>query len=303
MSTDITTPAVAADAAPAAERWRTPIELTVLGAIWGGSFLFMRVAAADFGAVPLVEARLALGGLILTPFLWRARAEFSARLWLRIAAIAAINSVTPFVLFAWGAERAPAGIGAITNAMTVMFTVLVGFLFFGERIGARRLIGLTAGFVGVAVLASGKTAGASVWPAALAGTAASVCYGFGINLVRRHLTGYPPAAVAAATLLAGSLLLAPLAVYTWPPAAIPAASWVSALLLGVLCTGSAFVFYYRLIARIGAARTATVTYLIPLFGVVWAWLLLGEPLTLTMALAGALILAGVALSQPRAARK
>jgi drug/metabolite transporter (DMT)-like permease len=302
MSTDITTPA-AAGAAPAAERWRTPLELTVLGAIWGGSFLFMRVAAGDFGAVPLVEARLALGGLILTPFLWRARAEFTAGLWLRIAGIAAINSVTPFVLFAWGAERAPAGIGAITNAMTVMFTVLVGFLFFGERISARRLIGLTAGFVGVAVLASGKTAGASVWPAALAGTAASVCYGFGINLVRRHLTGHPPAAIAAATLLAGSVLLAPLAIYTWPARPIPTASWVSALLLGVLCTGAAFVFYYRLIGRIGAARTATVTYLIPLFGVVWAWLLLGEPLTVTMALAGALILSGVALSQQRAAKK
>ncbi|HUL48192.1 MAG TPA: DMT family transporter [Steroidobacteraceae bacterium] len=302
MSTDLTTPA-ARSAAQAEERWRTPLELTVLGAIWGGSFLFMRVAAADFGPVPLVEARLALGGLILTPFLWRARAQFSVGLWLRIAVIALINSVTPFVLFAWGAERAPAGIGAITNAMTVMFTVLVAFLFFGEKIDARRLIGLSAGFVGVAVLASGRTAGASVWPAALAGTAASVCYGFGINLVRRHLTGYPPAAVAAATLLAGSVLLSPLAIYNWPAHAIPAASWVSALLLGVLCTGAAFVFYYRLIARIGAARTATVTYLIPLFGVVWAWLLLGEPLTLTMALAGVLILSGVALSQQRATRK
>jgi drug/metabolite transporter (DMT)-like permease len=309
MSTDLTTPAAAGaaqgagqGAGQAAERWRTPLELTLLGAIWGGSFLFMRVAAADFGPVPLVEARLALGGLILTPFLWRARAQFTAGLWLRIAAIAAINSVTPFVLFAWGAERAPAGIGAITNAMTVMFTVLVGFLFFGERISARRLIGLSAGFVGVAVLASGKTAGASVWPAALAGTAASVCYGFGINLVRRHLTGYPPAAIAAATLLAGSVLLAPLAIYTWPARAIPTGSWVSAVLLGVLCTGAAFVFYYRLIGRIGAARTATVTYLIPLFGVVWAWLLLGEPLTASMALAGALILSGVALSQQRAAK-
>jgi len=302
MSTDLTTPAVTG-AAQAAERWRTPIELTLLGAIWGGSFLFMRVAAADFGPVPLVEARLALGGLILTPFLWRARAQFSAGLWLRIASIALINSVTPFVLFAWGAERAPAGIGAITNAMTVMFTVLVAFLFFGEKISARRLVGLIAGFVGVAVLASGKTAGASVWQAALAGTAASVCYGFGINLVRRHLTGYPPAAVAAATLLSGSVLLSPLAIYTWPAHAIPAASWVSALLLGVLCTGAAFVFYYRLIARIGAARTATVTYLIPLFGVVWAWLLLGEPLTVTMALAGTLILSGVALSQQRATKK
>jgi drug/metabolite transporter (DMT)-like permease len=289
--------------APAAAPWRTPVELTLLGAIWGGSFLFMRVSAADFGPWPLVEARLALGGLILTPFLWRARTQFSLGLWLRIAAIAAINSVVPFALFAWGAERAPAGIGAITNAMTVMFTYLVAHFFFGERIGARRLIGLSAGFVGVAILASGKTAGVGVWQAALAGTSAAVCYGFGINLVRRYLTGYPPAAVAAANLITGALLLAPLAAYTWPSRSIPPASWASAVLLGVLCTGAAFVLYYRLIARIGAPRASTVTYLIPLFGVIWAWLLLGEPLTMTMALAGALILSGVALSQQRATKK
>jgi drug/metabolite transporter (DMT)-like permease len=295
-------PAIAASVAPEEAPWRTPLELTLLGAVWGGSFLFMRVAARDFGAFPLVEARLALGALVVMPFLWRDRAQFTPALWLRIAGIAAINSVTPFALFAWGAERAPAGIGAITNAMTVMFTAMIAFLFFGERIGARRLIGLIAGFVGVAILASGKTAGTSVWPAALAGTAAAFLYGIGINLVRRHLTGYPPAAVAAATLISGSVLLAPLAIYTWPHEPIAASSWLSAILLGVLCTGTAFVFYYRLIARIGAARTSTVTYLIPLFGVVWAWLILGEALTLTMALAGALILAGVALSQRREAK-
>ncbi len=290
-------PAGAMAAAAAAARWRTPLELTVLGAIWGGSFLFMRVAAPDFGAIPLVEARLGLGALILLPFLWRARAQFSVTLWLRITGIAAINSVLPFALFAWGAERAPAGIGAITNAMTVMFTALVAFLFYGERIGPRRLIGLLGGFVGVAILASGKTAGASVWPAALAGTTAALLYGFGINLVRRHLTGYRSGAVAAANLVSGAVLLAPLAIYSWPHHPLGAASWASAVLLGVLCTGVAFVFYYRLIARVGAPRASTVTYLIPLFGVIWAWLLLGEPLTVSMALAGALILAGVALSQ------
>jgi drug/metabolite transporter (DMT)-like permease len=163
-------------------------------------------------------------------------------------------------------------------------------------------VGLTAGFVGVAILASGKTAGADVTLAALAGTAASVCYGFGINFVRRYLTGLPSAAVAAANLLSGALLLAPFALYSWPSQPIPAGSWVSAVLLGVLCTGVAFVLYYRLIARIGAARASTVTYLIPLFGVIWAWLVLGEPVTVTMALAGALILSGVAISQQRAAQ-
>ena len=306
MSTNLTpappTAAVAAGAAPAPNAvgvapWRTPLELTMLGAIWGGSFLFMRVAAADFGPLPLVEARLALGALVLLPWLWAARAQFSVALWLRIAGIATINSVIPFALFAWGAERAPAGIGAISNAMTVMFTALIAFFFYGEQIGPRRLIGLVAGFVGVAILASGRTAGASVWPAALAGTTAAFLYGIGINLVRRYLTGLPSGAVAAANLVSGSVLLAPLAIYYWPHHAIPAGSWVSAVLLGVLCTGIAFVFYYRLIGRVGAARASTVTYLIPLFGVIWAWLILGEPLTLTMALAGALILAGVALSQ------
>ncbi|HEY4449822.1 MAG TPA: DMT family transporter [Steroidobacteraceae bacterium] len=286
---------------PAAEvaPWRTPLELTLLGAIWGASFMFMRVAAADFGPFPLVEMRLAFGALVLTPFLWRARAQFSGMLYLRIAGIAMMNATVPLTLFAWAAERAPAGIGAISNGMTVMFTALVAFVFFGERIGARRLMGLIIGFVGVTILASGKTAGVSVAPAALAGTAASLCYGIGINLVRRYLTPYPPAAVAAAALTSGALLIAPLALWNWPHHPIPPVSWVSALLLGVLCTGFAFVLYYRLVARIGAARTSTVTYLIPLFGVIWAWLLLGEGVTLSMVLAGALILAGVGLSQQR----
>lgn len=273
------------------------LELIVLGAIWGGSFLFMRVAASEFGPFPLVETRLALGALILLPFLWQARAQFTPGLWLRITGIAAVNSVIPFALFAWGAERAPAGVGAITNAMTVMFTALVAYVLYGEQIGARRLWGLVAGFVGVAVLASGRTAGASIGTAALAGTAAALCYGFGINLVRRYLTRLPSGAVAAANLLTGSVLLAPLALYSWPSQPISARAWGSATLLGVLCTGVAFVLYYRLIGRIGAARASTVTYLIPLFAVIWAWLLLGEPLTTTMALAGGLILAGVGLSQ------
>jgi drug/metabolite transporter (DMT)-like permease len=298
-------PAAVSAAAPAADAasWRTPVELTLLGAVWGGSFLFMRIAAADFGPFALVEARLALGALALVPFLWRARALFTPAVWLRVAGIATINAVLPFVLFAWGAERAPAGIGAITNAMTVMFAALVAFLFYGERIGPRRWIGLAAGFVGVTILASGHIAGASVGAAALAGTAAALCYGLGINFVRHYLSGFPAAAIAAANLAAGALLLLPFAIYSWPQYPIPPASWLSAVLLGVLCTGIAFVFYYRLIARIGAPRTATVTYLIPLFGVIWAWLLLGEGVTLSMVLAGALILAGVGLSQQREAKR
>ncbi len=283
--------------APAADRWITPVEIGVLGAIWGASFLFMRVAATEFGPAALVELRLALGAIVLLPFLWRARASFPLRLWPKLALIGAINSAVPFLLFAWAAERAPAGVGAICNAMTVLFTALVGALFFGERIGLARSVTLAIGFAGVVVLASGRIAGADIGPAVMAGASAALLYGIGINLVRRHLTGLPATAVAPATLLCAAILVLPFGIAQWPERMPSMHAWTSVVLLGVLCTGVAFVMYYRLIARVGAARASTVTYLVPLFGVAWAWWLLDEAPTLRMAIAAALILGSVALSQ------
>jgi len=287
------------DSSDQSQKWLTLGEITVLGAIWGASFLFMRVAAPEFGAVALVGLRLAFGAAVLLPFLWRSRALFPRALWPRLALIGAINSALPFLLFAWAAQQAPAGVGAIANAMTVLFAALVGFLFFGERIGARRAVALLVGFAGVVVLASGKVAGVSVGWAVAAGATAAFLYGVGLHLVRRHLSGLPPAAVAAATLGTSALLLLPFAVAGWPTGVISAEAWGSAALLGVLCTGIAYVAYYRLVARIGANRTSTVTYLVPLFGVAWAWLLLDEPWTVPMAIAGLLILGSVAFSQRR----
>src|SRR5271154_1397447 len=104
----------------AAAHWLTPVEIIVLGAIWGASFLFMRVSAADFGTFALVEIRLALGALILLPFTWRARRQLALAGWWRLAGMGAINSALPFVLFAWGGQQGPAGIGAIANSMTVL---------------------------------------------------------------------------------------------------------------------------------------------------------------------------------------
>jgi drug/metabolite transporter (DMT)-like permease len=277
--------------------WITPLEIAVLGAIWGASFLFMRVAAPEFGPAALVELRLALGAIVLSPFLWRARGHFPLRAWPKLALIGAINSAVPFVLFAWGAERAPAGVGAICNAMTVLFTALVGATVFGERIGFARAITLATGFAGVVVLASGRIAGADIGPAVLAGSTAALLYGVGIQLVRRHLTGLPATAVAPATLACAAVLMLPFGIAQWPAHAPSAQAWWSVALLGVVCTGIAFVMYYRLIARIGASRASTVTYLVPLFGVAWAWWLLGEAPTVRMVVAALLILGSVAMSQ------
>jgi len=288
----------AADAwGASASAWLTVVEIALLGAIWGSSFLFMRIAAPGFGSVPLVEVRLALGALILSPFLWRERARFNPSLWLRLAGIALVNSAAPFVLFAWAAQRSPAGVGAITNSMAALFTALIAYVLYRDPIGSRRALGLVAGFAGVIVLASSRMVGASIGLSVLAGTFASLLYGVGGNLIRRYTSVIPASSLAAATLLCSTLLLAPIALLTWPTQPPQTDSWVSALLLGALCTGAAFVLYYRLIHRIGATRAATVTYLVPLFGIMWAWVILGERPTLTMALAAALILGGVGLSQ------
>ncbi len=292
-----------APVAPAANAWLTPAELLLLGAVWSSSFLFMRIAAKDFGAFALVEVRLALGALILLPFLLRVKDQIKPSHWLRFLGIGIINSAAPFVLFAWAAQRAPAGVVAISNATVVMFTSIVAFLLFDEKISKRSALGLLLGFIGVAVLASGKTSGGSVLPAALAGVLASILYGFGGNFTKRYLHDLPPSAVAAGTVVCAALVVAPLAFATWPSTPVPALSWLSAVMLGALCTGLAYFLYYRLLYRIGAPRTSTVTYLVPLFGVIWAWVFLSEPLTLSMAVAGALILGGVALSQQRASAK
>jgi drug/metabolite transporter (DMT)-like permease len=280
----------------------TILQLIILGAIWGGSFLFLRIAVNDFGAIPLVEVRLALGALLLLPFLLRDRAQFTLRRWPMMALIGALNSALPFLLFAWAAERAPAGVGAIANGMTALCAALMGFLFFHEKLAPRQSIALVTGFAGIIVLASGKMAGMSVGWASIAGAVASLMYGLGIHMARRHLQGLPAAALASVTLGSGALLAAPFAIATWPTHAVPMKSWLSAAALGVLCTGIAFVMYYRLIEKIGANRTSIVTYLIPPFGVAWGWLFLKEPVTSTMAIACAMVLGSVALSQARAKR-
>jgi drug/metabolite transporter (DMT)-like permease len=277
--------------------WITPAELTALGAIWGGSFLFMRVAAADFGPIALVEVRVVLGALSLMPFLWRVRRSIGASLWLRLAIVGLMNSAIPFTLFAWGAERAPAGVGAIANSMTPLFTALVAFAVWREAISVRRAVALVVGLIGVVVLASDRVSGPNVMQAAVAGTVASLSYGFAANLTKRWLSVIPPAAAVAGTQLCSALMLAPLAFFEWPTSEVPMHSWLAAAALGVLCTGIAYALLFRLIARVGAARAITCTYLIPVFGVGWAWLFLGEAPTATMAVAGIVILGSVIVSQ------
>ena len=273
-------------------------ELALLGAIWGGSFLLMRIAAPEFGPWALVEVRLLFGAMVLLPFIYRARRQLEGR-WPALFLIGMVNSAIPFLLFAWATAIAPAGIAAIANSTTALFAAVFAGWMFGDRLGPRRTIGLVAGMAGVVVMIGMPAAGVPTGWAAMAATIAALCYGLAGNLVRKYLAGLPPIALGGATLSCSAIVLLPLSIIYWPETSVSMTAWVSAVILGVVCTGIAYAFLFRLLDRIGATRTATVTYLVPFFGVGWAWAVLGEPLTLPMLMAGLLILGGVALSQSR----
>ena len=277
--------------------WQTPLEIVLLGAIWGASFLFQRVAAPELGALPLAAVRVGLGTLVLLPAVWPVRRSLRPALLPRIALIGLLNSALPFILFAWGARHAPAGVMAITNSLTPLFAALVAVVFFGEHVGWRRATALCVGFAGVVLLAWDKAAGAQVDLAVLAGCVAALCYGLAVNLLRGPVAGVPPLAIAGCSLAVSALVLLPFAVAEWPTAPVSNAAWASSALLGILCSGIAFGVYYRLLQRVGTTRAVLTTYLVPLFGVFWAWLLLGEAPTLIMLTAGALILGSVVFGQ------
>jgi drug/metabolite transporter (DMT)-like permease len=277
-------------------------DLLLLAALWGGSFLFMRVAAPEFGPLALIEMRVGIASLFLVGLVaLRRPAAFTAlaREARAIALVGVLNSALPFVLFAWAMLSLTAGVASVLNATTPLFGALVAWAWLGDRLSRARVAGLALGFVGVGVLVWGRgDAGAagSVWPAVAAALAASLSYGVSASYTKRRLTGVDPLALATGTQLAAALLLAPLALVAWPARPPSALAWGCAVLLAIASTGIAYVIFFRLIARVGPARAITVTFLVPVFGVFWGWLALGETPTAGMALGAAVVLAGTALA-------
>ncbi|MBB5015983.1 DMT family transporter [Rehaibacterium terrae] len=284
---------------------RDLIDLLLLGALWGASFLFMRLAAPEFGPIALVEMRVGMGALFLggLVLLGSAPRQLLAGLrgrWLPLTVLALTHMVVPFALFAYAALTINAGYAAIINATAPLWAGLIAVLWLRDRLGWGQALGLLVGFAGVVVLVSGKLSGAEARGAAglafAACTGAAILYGFAVNYAKRTVAGVPPLLIAFAALSISTLILLPPTVMTWPARTPGAAAWLSAIALGVASTGLANLLYYRLLERIGPARAITVTYLIPVFGVSWGALFLGEAITATMLLGGAVVLLGVALA-------
>jgi drug/metabolite transporter (DMT)-like permease len=278
---------------------RDSIDFLLLAAIWGSSFLFMKLAGPEFGVFPSMALRTGLAALILLPLvLTRGLFGHLREHGLKVLGVGLLNSGLPFALFAFATLYLSAGFTSILNSTVPFWGALIAWLWLGDRPKLIQLLGLVVGFLGVTLLVWGTIdfkPGGVGWPI-LACLAATLCYGLAANLTKKILVGVNPMVSAAGSQIGAALLLVPLALVNLPRKNPGALAWLSVLMLAVLCTALAYILYFRLMRNLGPMRATSVTFLIPVFGMLWGALFLGESVSFQMALASAVILLGTAMT-------
>lgn len=272
--------------------------LLLLSALWGGSFIFMRIAAPQLGPVLLIELRVGIAGLALLAY-----GKATGKLpplgagWKHYLVIGAINSAFPFVLIAFASLYLPASVTATLNATTPLFGAVVAAVLLGEALTLRKLGGLVLGITGVAMLVGlGPLPWvATTFIAAGASLVAALSYGIAAVYTKLKVSGGNPGALSTYSQLFAALLLAPLVPFTLPGAAPTGVAVASVAGLALLCTALAYLLYFYLIVNAGPTRATLVTFLQPAFGMLWASLLLREPLGVGHFAGFGLILTSVAL--------
>lgn len=279
------------------------VDFVLLAAIWGASFMFMRVAARELGALPAAGLRVCIAALFLLPILWfKGLGGALRRHWKLTFSVGVLNSAIPFVCFTYALLTITTGLSAILNATVPLFGALVAWLWLKDRPSGSRMLGLAIGFVGVTMLAWDKASfqpdasGATTGWAVLACLLACLCYGTSASVAKRYMGGLPSLVSATGSQIGAALFLLPLTYLYWPAQAPSLQAWAAVTVLGVVCTGLAYVLYFRLIERTGPARALSVTFAIPAFAVFYGVLLLGEAVTAWMVVCALVIIAGTSLS-------
>ena len=287
--------------------WLLPFAL--ISAIWGSSFLFIKVGVRDFEVLQVAFARCALGAAALFVILAirRERLPRGWRTWGSLFVIATLFNSAPFTLFAFGETKVSSVIAGLSNATTPLWVLVVSLAVLpGERPTRDRVLGLAVGFLGVLVLLGPWREIGGRLLGYVACLAAAGCYGVGFPFTQRVLAGRPESGVAlsAAQVLIGALQLAPfVALTTGAPHRFQLDAVASLVAVGVAGTGFAYVLNYDVIRRAGAQVASTVTYVIPLFATVLGVVVLGEQLSWNQPVGGAIVLLGVALTQGRLRRR
>ena len=280
---------------------RNLLELILLAAVWGASFLFMRIATPEFGAVALIEVRVLVASIFLLPIWYLRDAKHQSKLvashWPHLLVVGILNSAVPFVLFAYSTLYITGGFSSILNATAPIWGALVAWVWLRKTLSFEAAIGLGFGLLGVAILVS-KSISLSMNGVSLgivAALGASFMYGIAANYTSEKLNKVSPLSIATFSQIAASLVLLPAALWYFPQQQISPLAWVSVIAMGVFCTGLAYTMYFRLIANIGSTKAITVTFLIPIFGTLWGALFIAEEISTEMVIGSGVILFGTAL--------
>jgi drug/metabolite transporter (DMT)-like permease len=274
------------------------VDFLSLAALWGGSFLLMRVASPEFGPFALSGVRVFVAGVLLLVMLAAKKRVHALRTnWKPIATVGLINSAGPFLFFAYAMAHISSGLGAILNATVPLWGAVVAFVWLKDRVVGLRVLGLLIGFFGVIFLVWGKvsfTPGSGL--AVIACLSATFLYGIAASFTKKYLAGVDSLASATGSQLSAAVILLPLGIYFWPDHSISLKAWGAVVILAIFCTALAYILYFRLFAVLGPSKTITVTFLIPVFGMLWGGLVLQEVPTLQMVIACAVIILGTSLS-------
>ena len=278
-------------------------DFLMLAAIWGSSFLFMRIATVEFGAIPTAAVRVGIAALFLLPIVWlRGLLPVLGKNWKRILFIGLLNSGIPFACFSFALLSITTGLSAILNATVPMFGALIAWAWLKDKPTPSRVLGLLIGFAGVALLAWDKAtfkpdaSGVAPGWAVLACLLACICYGISASYTKRYLSGLPPLVTAAGSQIGATLGLAVPALWLWPARLPGTSAWLALLAVGVVCTGVAYILFFRLIETAGPPRALAVTFVVPVFAVLYGGLFLGELVTPWMLGCAAVIVCGTALA-------
>lgn len=273
------------------------LSMLYCGAAFGGSFLFMRVAAPDLPPAVVAFLRIAIASLVLLAVSGRPALRALRADWRKFAFLGVFMTGGPFLLFAAAEQTITAGLGAVLNATTPMWTVLIVFFWLGQPLTAARIAAIVIGFAGVAVIVGteGLRIGPDAWTGVVFATVAASLYGIGLTFARRNMGQHPPVQLAFGQLAAGAILLAPFALLTSGDAHPTAASAAAVLGIAIVSTAIAWPLLFRLNRQVGPLVTSTIPFLNPIFGVLWGALFLHEAVTPTLIGGGALVFVALAL--------
>ncbi len=285
--------------------WR--VDYLLLAALWGSSFLFMRMGASEFGPLATAWTRVFVATLFLAPLmLQQGHWPVFQKHWKLVLGFGVFNSALPFALFAYAVLHISTGLSAILNASVPLFAALVAWIWLGDRLNQWRIAGLFIGFVGVSLLAKNQTSyhsaanpDTSLWgqyTAIAACLLATMCYAISGSFTKKYMPNMPPLVSSTGSQLGASLALTVPAFWAMPAALPSHKAWGALIILGVACTGIAYILYFRLVNRAGPAKALTVTFLIPVFALVYGVAFLNETVTWIMVLLGGVVVFGTALS-------